>query len=112
MALSRDELLKQEAQMAAKLKAIRSKLAEVVLDRTSPGMEQLFAAIEFVTKENKCKVFDVLTSVSRIKKTGAKIEPPTRNKNKDTTPVSTEQPKTAPKPKGSTSKAKQVSKKN
>lgn len=64
----------------AKIKQLEAEDAGLTLDRTSPGMDQLLAAFDVVTKENKCSVFDVLKSVSRIKRTGAKIEPPTKKK--------------------------------
>ncbi len=64
----------------ARLRRLKAKQAEQKLDVSSPGMDKLLSALEVVTNENKCSVFDVIKSVSRIKRTGAKIEPPTKKK--------------------------------
>ena len=80
MAVVKKTLQQQIEEAEAKLKLLKAKQSEKVLEKSSLGVEQLLAAIEVVTKENKCSVFDVLKSVSRIKKTGAKIEPPTKKK--------------------------------
>ena len=85
MVVIKKTLQQQIEEAEAKLKLLKAKQSEKVLEKTSLGMEQLLAAIEVVTKENKCSVFDVLKSVSRIKKTGAKIEPPTKKKKESKT---------------------------
>ncbi len=76
-------LQQQIEEAEAKLKSLKAKQSEKVLEKTSPGVDQLLAAIDVVTKANKCSVFDVLKSVSRIKKTGAKIERPTKKPRQD-----------------------------
>jgi hypothetical protein len=101
------------AEYKAKIKQLEAKQAEQKLDVSSPGMNQLLAAIEVVTRDNKCSVFDVLKSVSRIKRTGAKIEPPTKKKREVKTPSSAQSvtDDAAPKRQGPTSKTKQGPKK-
>ena len=59
----------------AKLKAMKEGTA---LDKTSPGMDQLQAALDVVCKENSCTVVDVIKTVSRLRKLGLKIERPIR----------------------------------
>ena len=71
-------LQQQIDETKTKLKALQSLQKQKVLEKTSSGMDQLLAALDVVIEENKCTVFDVLKSVSRIRKTGAKIEPPTK----------------------------------
>ena len=73
-------LQQQIDETKTKLKALQSLQKQKVLEKTSSGMDQLLAALDVVIEENKCTVFDVLKSVSRIRKTGAKIEPPTKKK--------------------------------
>jgi hypothetical protein len=99
MVATKKTIQQQIEEAEAKLKKLKAKQAEQKLDTSSPGMDQLLSALEVVTKDNKCSVFDVLKSVSRIKRTGAKIEPPTKKKREAKSTggeVKTKTVKTAP----------------
>ncbi len=56
-----------------KLVQLEAKKAEKGLEKDSAGMEKLLAEVEIVCQLNKCKTIDVVRSIARIKKTGAKI---------------------------------------
>ena len=66
--------------MEAKLKLLKEKQNEQVLDSTSPGMDQVLTAIDQAVKENQCKIIDVLRSVSKIRRQGLTITAATRKK--------------------------------
>ncbi len=52
---------------------LKAKKTNQGLGKDSDGMEKLLAEVENVCKLNNCKTIDVIRSISRIKKTGAKI---------------------------------------
>jgi len=85
MAATKKTLEQQIEEAEAKLKELKAKQKEKVLEKTSPGMDQLLAAIEAVKTDNDCSVFDILRSVSRIKKTGATLIPAVKKKKETNT---------------------------
>lgn len=102
----------QIAETEAKLKNLRSKKAEQLLGKTAPGMGQLLAAIDAVVAQNgKCKVVDIVKSISKIKRLGLTIAATPRKKRepKQAAPSTTVSDSAAPRPRRAskaTSKAK------
>ena len=80
MAKTKKTIQQQIDEMEAKLKLLKEKQNEQVLDSTSPGMDQVLAAIDHAVKENQCKIIDVLRSVSKIRRQGLTITAATRKK--------------------------------
>lgn len=80
VAKTKKTIQQQIDEMEARLKLLREKQSEQVLEKTSPGMDQVLAAVDSVVELNKCKIVDVLRSVARIKRQGLTITAATRTK--------------------------------
>lgn len=80
MAATKKTLQQQIDETEAKLKSLKERQADHRLERASPGMDQLLVALDVVVKENKCKVVDVIKSLSKMKKLGLQFTSPTRKK--------------------------------
>ena len=65
---SKEELLKYYKAQIEKLEQKASKL-----DKTSPGIDQVFQAIDNVVKKHKYKVTDIIDVVNRSKRLGLQI---------------------------------------
>lgn len=80
-----EEQIKAAEDLVKKLKTTKkeqAKKSDNVLTTESAGIADVIVAIEAAAKENKCTLADVIKAVSRIKRTGLKIENAVR-KTKD-----------------------------
>ena len=72
-----EEQIEAAEELVKKLKTAKkaqAKKSENVLTKKSVGVADAITAIEKAAKENKCTLADVIKAVSRIKRTGLKIE--------------------------------------
>ena len=79
---SKEELI---LDLEARLKKLRDevvevKVKEIKLTKESPGFAEAVAAIENAAELNAVAVGEIIKTLSRIKRTGLKIENATRNR--------------------------------
>lgn len=72
--------LRLQKKLAAKVKA--KKPAEPELGRDSPGIQALLESLDTAATNNKVKVAEIIKLVSRLKRTGLKIENRARKSTK------------------------------
>jgi hypothetical protein len=75
------------AEYEVKIQALKAKMANNGLDIKSPGVNKLMSAVDDVIKSNKCKVIDVLKTISRLKKQAVEITPKERKARKKKPPT-------------------------
>jgi len=80
---SLEQQIKAAEEKLARLKALKDGAA---LSKTSPGMQELLAALENVCTQNKCKIIDVVKSISKIKRVWYKVEVAARKPKKPREP--------------------------
>ena len=90
LAIAKKKLAEREAKLDAK---------SAKLSAESPGMKELLVSVQKVADDNKVKVSEIVKAISRLKKTGLKIEKRAskpKDPNKQKRPRGPNKPKQAP----------------
>jgi predicted Rossmann fold nucleotide-binding protein DprA/Smf involved in DNA uptake len=76
---SKEEIIKELEAKIQKLKDRAQAEKEVKLTKHSAGIQEAIAAIEHVAAQHGIAVSDVIIAISKMKRTGLKIESPAKN---------------------------------
>lgn len=71
---SKEEIIKELEAKILKLKERTTAQKEVKISKDSPGISEAISAIENASLQNKISVSEVIKAISRIKRTGLRIE--------------------------------------
>jgi hypothetical protein len=75
---SKEEIIKELEAKILKLKERATAQKEVKISKDSPGISETISAIENASLQNEISVSEVIKAISRIKRTGLRIEDSTR----------------------------------